>query len=377
MTLSAAQILSNSKILVIKLGSSLLIDSEQGTPNEAWLQSLADDILALHKSGKKIAIVSSGAIALGRKFVGVDLNTPSKEIPLDLKQAAASVGQIHLAQLFQSIFAARGILVSQILLRPDDTEDRLSHLNARATFDALLSRGIIPIINENDTTATDEIQFGGNDPLSARVAQMIEADALLILSTTNGLYTDDPRVNAAAKHIPVVEHIDKDILSLAKDPVRGVSTGGMKSKIESARIAVNAGTHVIIANGLAHHPIADMQGHTVIVAHDRPRAARKRWILAHVNAHAHVVIDEGAVKALQAGKSLLPVGMIAVQGAFKSGDAIKIFDSAGNLHAVGLTNYNFDECALLIKAHSSEIYNRLGFLGRDEIIHRDNLALME
>lgn len=377
MTISASHLLSHTKILVIKLGSSLLIDTDRGTPKLDWLTSFIDDVLTLHKAGVQMAIVSSGAIALGRSSVGIDLKTPSKDIALDLKQAAASVGQIHLAHLFQSMFAERGVIASQILLRPDDTEDRLSHLNARATFNALLSRRIIPIINENDTTATEEIQFGGNDPLAARVAQMIEADTLLILSTTNGLYTDDPRVNKNAEHIPFVEHIDQEILALAKDPIRGISTGGMKSKIESSRIAVNAGAHVIIANGLDPNPISDLKGHTIILAHEKPRAARKRWILAHVNTNAHIVIDDGAVKALKTGKSLLPVGMVSVHGEFKSGDAIKIFDQVGHLHGVGLSHYNHTDCSRLIKAQSADIPLILGFEGRDEIIHRDNLALME
>lgn len=376
-TPNAIDLIQQSKRIVIKIGSSLLIDTETGLPKLSWIDSFVDDVVALHKDGKEIAIVSSGAIGLGRKYLGIDFKTPSKDIPLDLKQAAASVGQIHLAQLFQQVFSKHGVIVSQILLRPQDTEDRESHLNARATFSALLSKRIIPIINENDTTATAEIQYGGNDPLAARVSQLIEADTLLILSTTNGLYTDDPTINPHAEHIPFVNGIDQHILSLAKEPVRGISTGGMRSKIESARIAVNAGSHVIIANGLSHNPIQKMEMNTVILSHDKPFTARKKWILAHVTANASVTIDEGAVKALLSGKSLLPAGVVSLQGEFSSGDAVKIFNAQKELIAVGLSNYDSESAQKIKGIKSSEIPSILGMEGRDELIHRDNLAMID
>ncbi len=376
-TPNAVDLIQQSKRIVIKIGSSLLIDTETGSPKLSWIDSFVDDVVALHKAGKEIAIVSSGAIGLGRKYLGIDFKTPSKDIPLDLKQAAASVGQIHLAQLFQQVFSKHSVIVSQILLRPQDTEDRESHLNARATFSALLSKRIIPIINENDTTATAEIQYGGNDPLAARVSQLIEADTLLILSTTNGLYTDDPTINPHAEHIPFVNGIDQHILSLAKEPVRGISTGGMRSKIESARIAVNAGSHVIIANGLSHNPIQKMEMNTVILSHDKPFTARKKWILAHVTANASVTIDEGAVKALLSGKSLLPAGVVSLQGEFSSGDAVKIFNAQKELIAVGLSNYDSESAQKIKGIKSSEIPSILGMEGRDELIHRDNLAMID
>ena len=376
-TPNAIDIINNSKRIVIKIGSSLLIDTDTGAPKLSWLHSFADDVIALHNAGKEIAIVSSGAIGLGRKYVGIDYKTPSKDIPLDLKQAAAAVGQIHLAQLFQQVFSSHGVTVAQILLRPQDTEDRESHLNARATFGALLSKRIIPIINENDTTATAEIQYGGNDPLSARVSQMIGADTLLILSTTDGLYTDDPRVNENAKHIPFVEGIDNTILALAKEPLRGISTGGMKSKIESARIAVNAGSHVIITNGLHHNPVKNIGTNTIILSQDKPYTARKKWILAHVTANASVTLDDGAVNALRAGKSLLPAGIISISGSFESGDAVKIVNNKNELIAVGLTNYNSIDTHKIKGVKSSEITAILGMEGRDEFIHRDNLTMMD
>lgn len=374
-------IIRKSRRLIVKIGSALLVDTSNGQARLTWLNSLADDIAALQKQGIQVAIVSSGAIALGRKALGIPFDKPSREIDLEKKQAAASVGQIHLAQLYHDVFGARGHAVAQILLSPGDTENRKTHLNARATFSELLEHDIIPIINENDTTATEEIRFGDNDRLAARVAQMISADTLLILSTTDGLYTDDPRINPAAEHIPVVDALSDSIMAQAKDALAGVSTGGMKSKIESAKIAVTAGTTVIIASGRNPNPIAALlegrERSTLIVAKEKPASARKRWILAHVKPQGAITVDDGAVKALQDGKSMLPAGIKDLSGQFDQGDAVHIVSVKGQKLAVGLAKYSSAETKIILGRKSHEIPALLGYTGADEFIHRDDLAFLE
>jgi len=373
-------LLRKSKRLIIKIGSALVVDTENGQPRLTWLNSLADDIQTLRKQGTQITVVSSGAVALGRKGLGIPFDMPSREIDLKKKQAAASVGQIHLAQMYHEIFGARGMAVAQILLSPGDTENRKTHLNARATLTELLAHDIVPIINENDTTATEEIRFGDNDRLAARVAQMISADTLLILSTTDGLYTDDPRVNPAAKHIPVLDTLSAETMALAKDALAGVSTGGMKSKIESAKIAVTAGSNVIIASGKISNPIEGLlsgkEKCTLISANEKPGSARKRWILAHVKPHGSITIDEGAAKAVIDGKSLLPAGIRATEGHFDQGDAVLILGPNGQKLAIGLTKYSDAETKLIMGRKSHEIEPLLGYTGQ-ESIHRDDLAFLE
>ncbi len=379
MTIIASQILKSSKRLIIKIGSALVVDSTNGQPKLNWLNSLADDIAFLKSQKIEVSLVSSGAIGLGRSSLGIDLHTPSKSIELEKKQAAASIGQIRLCQIYQDIFKSRNIGVGQILLSPADTENRKSHLNARAAMNELLRAGILPVINENDTTATEEIRFGDNDRLAARVAQMIAADTLLILSTTDGLYTDDPRINPRAEHIPFVGTLTADTMALAKDALAGLSTGGMKSKIESARIAVNAGANVIIACGTGQNPIQPLINDdttcTVIAAKGNPASARKKWIQAHVKTKGRVMIDDGAATALRNGKSLLPAGIRQADGIFDSGDAVQIFDLQLNELGIGLSKYDSDEMLKIMGKKSSEIYDILGYIGHDEFIHRDDLAL--
>ena len=378
---AAPDLLRKSRRLIVKIGSALLVDTSNGQPRLTWLNALADDISALQKQGIQIVVVSSGAIALGRKALGIPFDKPSRDIDLEQKQAAASVGQIHLAQLYHEVFGARGHAVAQILLSPGDTENRKTHLNARATLNELLVHDIIPIINENDTTATEEIRFGDNDRLAARVAQMISADTLLILSTTDGLYTDDPRINPAAQHIPQVDSLSDDIMAQAKDALAGVSTGGMKSKIESAKIAVTAGTTVIIASGKNANPItALLEGReksTLIIANEKPASARKRWILAHVKPQGSVTIDDGAIKALSDGKSMLPAGIKDASGAFDQGDAVHILSLNGQKLAIGLAKYSSTETKIIMGRKSHEIPALLGYTGADEFIHRDDLAFLE
>lgn len=376
----ASTVLRNSRRLIIKIGSALVVDGTNGQPQLEWLNALADDIAELKSQNIEVCLVSSGAIGLGRSSMGIGFNVPSKSIELEKKQAAAAVGQIRLCQIYQDVFKSRGIDVAQILLSPADTENRKTHLNARAAMNELLKAGILPVINENDTTATEEIRFGDNDRLAARVAQMIAADTLLILSTTDGLYTDDPRLNPKAEHIPYVESLTAETMALAKDALAGLSTGGMKSKIESARIAINAGTNVIIAKGTEKNPIRplldDNTTCTIIAAKGNPTTARKRWIQAHVKTKGRVMIDDGAVNALKNGKSLLPAGIKQADGTFDSGDAIQIFDLQLNEIAIGLVKYDSDETKQIMGHKSSEIPDILGYSGHDEFIHRDDLALI-
>ncbi len=379
MTITASQILKNSKRLIIKIGSALVVDSANGQPQLDWLETLADDIAILKSRNIEVCLVSSGAIGLGRARMGIGFNVPSKSIELEKKQAAASIGQIRLCQIYQDIFKSRNIGVGQILLSPADTENRKTHLNARAAMNELFKSGILPVINENDTTATEEIRFGDNDKLAARVAQMIAADTLLILSTTDGLYTDDPRINPEARHIPFVENLTTETMALAKDALAGLSTGGMKSKIESARIAVNAGTNVIIARGTGKNPIQPLLNNdatcTVIAAKGSPASARKKWIQAHVKTKGRVMVDEGAANALRNGKSLLPAGIRQADGVFDSGDAVQIFDLQLNELGIGLSKYDSDEILKIMGRKSSEISDILGYARHDEFIHRDDLAL--
>jgi len=376
---NSAHLIASSKRLIIKIGSALVVDGSDGTPQTDWLNSLADDISSLIKDGKQVCLVSSGAVALGRQSLGIGFNIPSKAIELEKKQAAAAVGQIRLCQIYQDIFRARGINVAQILLTPADTETRKTHLNARAAMNELLKAGILPVINENDTTATEEIRFGDNDKLAARVAQMIAADTLLILSTTDGLYTDDPRINSKAEHLPYIESLNAETMALAKDALAGLSTGGMKSKIESARLAVNAGTQVIIAKGTIAHPIqylsADDAVCTIIAASGTPSSARKRWIQSHLTTKGRIMVDDGAINALKNGKSLLSAGVRQADGRFDSGDAVKIYDLQLNEIGIGLVRYDSDETQLILGKKSSEIPDILGYSGHDEFIHRDDLAL--
>lgn len=371
--------LDSSKRLIIKIGSALVTDIQKGVVRKEWLETLISDIKSL--KDKEIIIVSSGAIALGRTPLGIDLTTSAKDLKIEQKQAAASIGQIKLINAFQDIFEKHDLQLSQILLNPKDTENRRTHLNARATLQTLLSHNIIPVINENDTTATDEIRFGDNDKLAARVAQMMEADLLLILSTTDGLYTDNPDQNDNAEHIDVVEEISKDILSIAGEVTSGVSTGGMKSKIEAAQIAVNAGTNVIITSGKERHPLQRLlegqQRSTLLKAQDTPHNARQRWIAAHIKPKGKLIIDDGAVKALHAGKSLLPVGVKSVQGKFERGDAVEILSLNKATIGMGLVTYPYEEAVKIIGHHSKDLESQLGYVGRDVLIHRNDMILSD
>ena len=371
-------LIAASKTIIIKIGSALLVDDNKGV-RKAWLTALAEDVIMLKAQGKAVLIVTSGSIALGRKAMGLDHNTSSSSIPLELKQGAAAVGQTALMQAYIDAFVPHGVLPAQILLTPTDTENRNSHLNARATIHALLEKGLIPIINENDTVSTAEIRFGDNDRLASRVAQMIGADLVIQLSTTDGLYTADPRMDASAVHIPLVEKLSADHIRMAGDALAGVSTGGMKSKIEAARIATESGVHMMITKGAENHALKHaMDGTmraTIFMASGQPRSARQKWILAHVKPKGAVTLDDGACRALLSGKSLLPAGVKKVEGIFERGDAVKICDPSGTPLGIGLCAYDGESTRLIAGRKSAEIPHILGYSRGDELIHRDDLVL--
>lgn len=377
---TAKQKIEAAKCIVIKVGSALLVNQNTGELHEPWLQALAQDIATLHKAGKDIVIVSSGSIAMGRNDIRLSRSVAPSSIPLESKQAAASVGQIALMQAYYKALKDNGITIGQILLTPADTENRRAHLNARSTLSKLLEERIIPIINENDSVATIEIRFGDNDRLSARVAQMTEADLLIQLSTTDGLYTADPSKDKKAEHIPYVEKLGHEHFSMAGDAVAGLSTGGMITKLEAARLATSAGTSMIIAKGTDKHPLRALMGDvpcTIFEAQEAPGPARKRWIATHVKPNGSMTIDAGALQALQSGKSLLPAGVKYISGTFVRGDAVKILDLDGAQIGVGLSAYDNGEALQIIGKQTKEIEMILGYAGRTELIHRDDLVLQD
>lgn len=375
----AENIVINANLIVVKIGSALLIDGEKGV-RQAWLAALAEDIVALRATGKSVVIVSSGAIGLGRRAMGIGPTAPSLSIPLERRQGAAAVGQIALMQAYINAFGIHHVTVAQILLTPKDTEDRRSHLNARATIHALLQQNIIPVINENDTVSTAEIRFGDNDRLASRVAQMIGADLVIQLSTTDGLYTADPRVDENAVHIPVVEKITDTHTGMAGDALPGASTGGMKSKLDAAKIATESGIPMMIGKGDASHALKSivdgLARSTIFLATTQPRTARKKWIMAHVKPKGALTLDEGACKALSDGRSLLPAGVISVTGEFERGDAVTLVTQAGKQIGIGISAYDSVDALQIMGHKSAEIAHTLGYFYGDELIHRDDLVLI-
>jgi glutamate 5-kinase len=372
-------LLEKSKLIIVKIGSALLVDADKGV-KQAWLAALVEDIISLRAFGKSVVIVSSGAIALGRKSMGIDPKAPSLAIPLERRQGAAAVGQIALMQAYINAFSVHGATVAQVLLTPKDTENRRSHLNARATIHALLEQGVIPVINENDTVSTSEMRFGDNDRLASRVAQMISADAVVQLSTIDGLYTADPRIDNSAIHIPLVSKLSGEHVEMAGEALPGASIGGMKSKLEAAAIATESGIPMMIGKGTdAHalkHIVDGTAKSTLFLATDQPRSARKKWIMAHVKTKGSFVLDDGAVKALSDGRSLLPAGVKNVEGQFERGDAVSLTDQAGKKLAIGIAAYDSSDAHKIIGRKSAEIAVTLGYSYGDELIHRDDLALI-
>lgn len=366
--------LSHARRVIVKVGSSLLVDSATGALNRDWLTSLVADLAALKEEGKEVLLVSSGAIALGRRA----LELKPGHLRLEESQAAAAVGQVRLAQAYAEAFRVHGLTAAQILLTLEDSEERRRYLNARETLRTLLALGAVPVINENDTVATAEIRFGDNDRLGARVAGMVEADCLVLLSDVDGLYTANPHRDPSAQHISEVRTITSEIEAMARGPVSGISRGGMESKIVAAKIATAAGASVLIASGSVMHPLRALATGgkcTLFVPGISPGAARKRWIAGGLSAQAAVMIDAGAERALLSGKSLLPAGVTALKGDFERGDVVIVKDASGRELARGLVAYNFEEAGLLVGRRTVEIETILGYRGRDEMIHRDDLVL--
>ncbi len=366
--------LASAKLVVIKVGSALLVDPERGTLRRAWLESLCADVVALRREGKNVILVSSGAIALGRRA----LKLRSGPLKLEESQAAAAAGQVRLAEAYADILAGADIVAAQILLTLGDTEQRRRYLNARATLKTLIELGSVAVINENDTVATAEIRYGDNDRLAARVASMMEADRLILLSDVDGLYTADPSRDPGAQHIPDVSGITPQIEAMAGDSISGVGRGGMASKLAAAKVATAAGCDVIIAMGKSDHPIAAIRGgarSTRFAANGTPAAARKRWIAGVLKPEGTLIIDAGAARALSEGKSLLPAGIRQIDGRFERGDAVLVKDQTGREIARGLAAYGAADAERIAGKKSLEIEAILGYRGRDEMIHRDDLAL--
>ena len=367
--------LGSAHRIVVKIGSALVVDPALAAPRAAWLAGIAADIARLRAQGREVVVVSSGAIALARRALGLT----RRNLRLEEKQAAAAVGQIRLAGAWTEALAAQGITAAQLLLTLDDTEDRRRYLNARATLETLLGLRCVPVINENDTVATAEIRFGDNDRLAARVAEMLRADALILLSDIDGLYTADPRRDPAAEHIAQVTGLTPAIEAMAGDPPPGYSSGGMRTKLVAARIATGAGVAMAIALGHTERPLSAMLDGarcTWFLPQPDGHSARQRWILGSLAPQGRLVIDAGAMRALRAGRSLLPAGVRGVDGAFDRGDAVEIVDQDGAALARGLCAYASADAVRIAGHRSAEIETILGWRGRDEMIHRDDLVLL-
>ncbi len=366
--------LSDFRRIVVKVGSSLLVDAKAGRLNEAWLASLAADLAALHGGKRDLLVVSSGAIALGRTV----LKLPAGPLELEDSQAAAAVGQIALARTWTEALSRHGMTAGQILVTLGDTEERRRYLNARSTIDKLLEWRAVPVINENDTVATSEIRYGDNDRLAARVATMVSADLVVLLSDVDGLYDAPPGTTSAARHIPRVERITPEIEAMAGVAGSGLSRGGMQTKIEAAKITTGAGTHMVIASGHIEHPLdAITKGArcTWFLAAGNPVTARKKWIAGTLEPRGTLFIDAGAVAALRRGNSLLPVGVARIEGDFARGDAVIIRGPDGAEIGRGLSAYDAEEAQKIRGRSSADIDAILGFSGRAEMIHRDNLVV--
>lgn len=371
---TATPLIGDFRRIVVKVGSSLLVDAKAGKLNEAWLASLAADLAALHGGKRDLLVVSSGAIALGRSV----LKLPPGTLELDDSQAAAAVGQIALARTWAEALSRHGITAGQVLVTLGDTEERRRYLNARSTIDKLLEWRAIPVINENDTVATAEIRYGDNDRLAARVGTMMSADLVVLLSDIDGLYDAPPGTTASARHIPRVDRITPDIEAMAGAAGSGLSRGGMLTKIEAAKITTDSGTHMVIASGRVEHPldaIARGVRCTWFVASGNPVTARKKWIAGSLEPKGTLIIDAGAVAALRHGNSLLPVGVVRIDGAFARGDAVIIRGPDGSEIGRGLCAFDGEDAQKIKGRASGEIEAILGYSGRTEMVHRDDLVV--
>ncbi|HUO23171.1 MAG TPA: glutamate 5-kinase [Caulobacteraceae bacterium] len=373
---SAAAHIRHARRVVVKVGSALLVDGASGEPNRAWLSALATDAARLTKRGQQLLIVSSGAVALGRRRLGLGRG------PLDLpqKQAAAAAGQSLLMRAWEEAFEPVGLTCAQVLLTRDDTEVRRRWLNGKATLDTLMALGVAPIINENDTVATEEIRYGDNDRLAARVAQMIGADLLVLLSDVDGLYTADPRVDPAARRLDVVADLTDEIEAMAgeSNAAAGVGVGGMGAKLAAARIARSAGCATVITLGHRPEPLMAVESGAAATLFEpslTPSAAYKQWIAGSLSAQGSITIDAGAVNALRSGKSLLPAGVRMIEGRFDKGDAVRVLDPAGREVARGLSRYDAAEAEKIMGLRSDAIEATLGYTEGPTLIHADDMAL--
>jgi glutamate 5-kinase len=369
-----ARRLNEAGRIVVKIGSSLLINKETGELNRVWLESLASELAELMANGQEVILVSSGAIALGRAYL--DMQPGQRR--LDEYQAAAAAGQVILAHGYQELMGAHNIKVAQVLLTPDDTEDRRRYLNARSTLETLMGLGVLPVINENDTVTTQEIRYGDNDRLGARVAEMVSADCLVLLSDVDGMYTADPTEDNTAELIPEVLEITPELDAVAGESRTAYGSGGMATKLAAARICMSAGCATLIASGHKARPLAAVMAGsncTWFLPSKTPLAARKQWIAGMLIPAGQLTIDEGAEKALRKGGSLLSVGVQAVEGKFERGDAVAVKTSDGRAIAHGLIAYSSDEAQIIKGVQSQAIEQKLGYQGREELIHRDNLVL--
>jgi glutamate 5-kinase len=366
--------LASAKRVVLKVGSALLI-ADDGAPAQGWLDALVADAAAWRRTGRELVVVTSGAVALGRGVLGL-----KGKLNLEEKQAAAAAGQTRLMRAWESAFATHGLPVAQALLTPDDTERRRRWLNARATLETLLAHGAIPVINENDTVATQELRYGDNDRLAARVAQMISADVLILLSDVDGLYDSDPRSNHAARHIGDVPAVTPEIEAMAggSNANAAVGSGGMRTKIEAAKIATAAGCAVAITSGVEPAPFARLAGGaraTWFHASGAPKAAYKSWIAGSLDPQGSLTVDPGAARALGSGKSLLAAGVTDVQGRFDKGDAVRILDESGHELARGLSRYDDGDARRIKRLRSDAIEAALGYDGGAVLVHADDLVL--
>lgn len=374
--MSASESLSTSRRLVVKVGSALLVQDD-GQLRLEWLDALAQDVAMLRGNGVDVMIVSSGAIAVGRRLLGLARGPRNRVLRLDESQAAAATGQVQLAHAWQEVLGRHEVPVAQILLTTDDTENRRRHLNARNTIATLLRLGVVPVINENDTVATEEIRFGDNDRLAARVAQMMGTDTCVILSDIDGLYTADPTRDDSAAHIGRVDAITPEIEAMAGDTAGDDGSGGMITKIEAARVAMQAGCRLAISDGQALHPLKRLiegEQATWFIPKGEPHTARKSWIAGSLNPVGTIVVDDGAAGALSRGKSLLPAGVSDVVGTFERGDPVIVAGADGTEIARGLVAYGSEDARRILGRQSDEIESILGYRGREEMIHRDDLV---
>jgi glutamate 5-kinase len=366
--------LTDFRRIVVKVGSALLVDQAASRLKRDWLDSLTADIAALHKDKRDVLVVSSGAIALGRAV----LKLPPGALRLEDSQAAAAVGQITLARSWAESLGAHGLSAGQVLVTLGDTEERRRYLNARSTIARLLAWNAVPVINENDTTATTEIRYGDNDRLAARVATMMSADLLVLLSDVDGLYDKPPGDDSGARHIAMVPRITREIEAMAGNPASELARGGMRTKVEAGKIATTGGTHMVIASGRVLHPLQAVIGGatcTWFLTPANPVTARKKWIAGSLEPRGVLTIDAGAVKALRSGKSLLPAGVIKVEGSFERGDAVLVRGPDGAEIGCGLIAYDAEDADKIKRRPSADIMLILGYTGRAEMIHRDDLVL--